>query len=103
MFPSDSSRLIVVFLQYATFHVFFPKAHFPPLGMAILNQTQLKDYSVNCDMYDPTSDSRLTYRTQNAMDYPVNVARNVARESAGTHFVFPSGTIPGDPSKRNPP
>ena len=24
------------------------------------------------------------------MDYPVNIARNVARAEAGTHFVFPS-------------
>jgi len=31
-----------------------------------------------------------TYRHKNDLDYPVNVARNVARLTANSHFVFPS-------------
>ncbi len=31
-----------------------------------------------------------SYKTENKLDYPVNVARNIARETANTYFVFPS-------------
>ena len=31
-----------------------------------------------------------TYKKKLKLDYPVNIARNVARATAGTHFVFPS-------------
>ena len=31
-----------------------------------------------------------TYKRSKELDYPVNVARNVARQTALTHFVFPS-------------
>ena len=32
----------------------------------------------------------VTYRSQNNLTYPVNIARNVARSLAMTYFVFPS-------------
>ena len=31
-----------------------------------------------------------SYKERKGILYPVNVARNIARESAATHFVFPS-------------
>ena len=79
--------------KYATFHIFFPIGHMPPKGVDILSQEHLSNFSVNCDMFDPEDGAKITYRKQNALDYPVNVARNIARETATTHFVFPSGNI----------
>ena len=32
----------------------------------------------------------VSYRTMNNLTYPVNVGRNIARQSATSHFVFPS-------------
>ena len=32
----------------------------------------------------------VSYRSMNNLTYPVNVARNIARLSATSHFVFPS-------------
>lgn len=63
----------------------------PPKGVEILSQDRLKNFSVNCDKFDLTDGIEITYRKQNELDYPVNVGRNIARETAGTHFVFPSG------------
>jgi len=31
-----------------------------------------------------------TYRSQHDLVYPINVARNVARETAYTHYIFPA-------------
>ena len=31
-----------------------------------------------------------SYRSTNNLTYPVNVARNIARQTATSHFVFPS-------------
>ena len=31
-----------------------------------------------------------SYRSINNLTYPVNVGRNIARQSATSHFVFPS-------------
>lgn len=35
-------------------------------------------------------DHEASYKAAKSLVYPVNVARNVAKESANTHFVFPS-------------
>ena len=32
----------------------------------------------------------ISYRSINNLTYPVNVGRNIARQSATSHFVFPS-------------
>ena len=47
---------------------------------------------LNCEVPEGLDPSRTeaTYRHRLGLDYPVNVARNVARITAGTHFVFPS-------------
>ena len=34
--------------------------------------------------------SSASYKTEKNLDYPVNVARNIARETANTYFIFPS-------------
>lgn len=49
-------------------------------------------YDFDCDIKAPyVNVSRNTmYRIKNNMTYPINVARNVAREMAQTHFIFAS-------------
>ena len=37
-----------------------------------------------------TNNEFLSYRSANGLTYPVNVGRNIARESATSHFVFAS-------------
>ena len=44
----------------------------------------------NCQSPEGLISSNLTYRHRLGLSYPVNVARNVARITASTHFVFPS-------------
>ena len=57
-------------------------------GTQILSQKQLASYVPDCARggrsYEPS------YKERKAILYPVNVARNIARQSAATHFVFPS-------------
>ena len=74
--------------RLATFHIFFPDLHIPPEGTDILSQKELAGYVPNCArgslIYKPS------YRERKEIRYPINVARNIARESAATHFVFAS-------------
>jgi len=72
--------------DFATFHLFFPLTHMP--SQVPRHQTLLRKRP-NCQIPEGLS-SKKTYRKSNHLDYPVNVARNVARVTASTHFVFPS-------------
>ena len=65
-------------VQWVSFHIFYPVDHQP----ANLNVT----FSA-CRDFRP---SVLSYRKAKQLDYPVNVARMIARESATTHYVFTS-------------
>lgn len=45
----------------------------------------------NCNDGPPYLNStRVTYRVANKLTYPINVARNIAKEAVQTHFVFSS-------------
>ena len=44
----------------------------------------------NCELPESLLNKVKTYKEKFNLDYPVNIARNVARATAGTHFVFPS-------------
>ena len=44
----------------------------------------------NCELPESLLEEVTTYKKKLSLDYPVNVARNVARLTAATHFVFPS-------------
>jgi len=87
--------------DFVTFHVFFDFEHIPeqiPHWQSLLYKRQ------NCDASEEgngelASRSNVTtnpqtqtqsYKKQNGLDYPVNLARNVARQTVSTHFVFPS-------------
>jgi len=71
----------------ATFHVFFDFAHTPaqvPRWKSLLNKRP------NCLKPEGIAKPSESYRKRNKLDYPVNVARNVARQTVSTHYVFPS-------------
>lgn len=75
--------------SYATFHVFFDLDHIPanvPRHDTLMKKRQHCEYPEGLDANRTES----TYRHRLGLDYPVNVARNVARLTATTHFVFPS-------------
>ena len=69
-----------------TFHIYFDLAHIPS---SVPRQDALLHKRPTCEL--PAGlQSTASYRRQHNLDYPVNVARNVARVTAATHFVFPS-------------
>jgi len=73
--------------QFATFHLFFDFEHTPsqvPKWRSLLNKRP------SCEVPEFLSNPGSTYRSSQHLDYPVNVARNVARTTAATHYVFPS-------------
>ena len=43
-----------------------------------------------CDREMPSIEGRETFRKANNLTYPINVARNTARQAANTHYVLPS-------------
>ncbi|XP_052747387.1 beta-1,4-glucuronyltransferase 1 [Bicyclus anynana] len=74
--------------QFVTFHVFFSHKHVPS---SIPNPDTFLQTPYNCTVkppYDVNANS--TYMKAKSLLYPVNVARNVAREAAVTHFILPS-------------
>ncbi|XP_044728931.1 beta-1,4-glucuronyltransferase 1-like [Chrysoperla carnea] len=75
--------------QHVTFHVFFSTKHVPkqvPKHDRVLND------QYNCSLAAPylNVDVSHMYKNQRKLLYPVNVGRNVARESAQTHFILAS-------------
>nr|XP_053627359.1 beta-1,4-glucuronyltransferase 1-like isoform X1 [Cherax quadricarinatus] len=69
-----------------TFHLYFDVSHFPsqvPPAEEVLTRKSECSQQVNLS-------SVSTYRYQQGLLYPVNVARNTARLAAKTYFVLPS-------------
>jgi len=79
-----SSRLVK---DLVTFHLIFPLEHIPA---DIVRHRLLNTMTGNCSATVDWGEGYKTYRKSKELDYPVNVARNVARETVQTHFVFPS-------------
>lgn len=50
------------------------------------------DFIYNCSEPPPyeNANSSLLYKSKYDLLYPINVGRNIAREAALTHFIFPS-------------
>ena len=72
------------------FHVFFEAEHFPERSEVEMWQTLLgEDKEHNCSSRPSQPENLKTYKERYGLVYPVNVARNVAREMATTAFVFP--------------
>ncbi|XP_015428778.1 PREDICTED: beta-1,4-glucuronyltransferase 1 [Dufourea novaeangliae] len=75
--------------QLVTFHVFFSSKHVPkvvPPTEKVLADTY------NCTLGPPWVNVTLSkmYKNEKKLLYPVNVGRNIARESAPTFYVFAS-------------
>ncbi|XP_077284047.1 beta-1,4-glucuronyltransferase 1-like [Arctopsyche grandis] len=74
--------------MYVTFHIYFSNAHIPS---QIPNMDQLLSDRFDCSFPEPyTGKQNISYKMQNRLLYPVNIGRNIARESALTHFVLAS-------------
>ncbi|CAB3237014.1 unnamed protein product [Arctia plantaginis] len=74
--------------QYVTFHVFFGNKHIPT-NIPIPDTFLATPY--NCTENPPfVVNASTTYMKQKDLLYPVNVARNIARDAALTHFILPS-------------
>ncbi|KAK8400373.1 hypothetical protein O3P69_003213 [Scylla paramamosain] len=73
--------------KHVTFHLFFEAKHTP---VKIPFTEELLKRKIDCGQEPPLWTNVTTYRRQNNLLYPVNVARNAARQAAQTYFVFPS-------------
>ncbi|KAL7642852.1 UNVERIFIED_CONTAM: hypothetical protein RMT77_006140 [Armadillidium vulgare] len=73
--------------KFVTFHIFFNFGHFP---QTILNSEELLKYKVNCSRNLKDLDVIYGYRWIKGLLFPINIARNIAWQNAGTYFVFPS-------------
>lgn len=74
--------------QYATFHIFFDDTFFPHKKIPLKFEDVESAYV--CPDTEPFSNTFPTFKMKNNLTYPVNVARNLARSSALTHFVLAS-------------
>lgn len=75
--------------EYVTFHVFFGTRHVPkqvPAASSVIGE------AANCSLRAPWINvtAASLYKTKAKILYPVNIGRNIARESATTHFILPS-------------
>lgn len=74
--------------QYVTFHLFFSTSHMPK---EIPDADTFMAKPFNCSMSPPYNvDESSTYMKKHSLLYPINIARNVARDAALTHFVLAS-------------
>ncbi|XP_045504649.1 beta-1,4-glucuronyltransferase 1 [Colias croceus] len=73
--------------QFVTFHIFFSHKHIPS---KIPDPDVLIQTPYNCTGKPPYDNVTTTYMKEKNLLYPVNVARNIARDAAVTHFILPS-------------
>ncbi|KAF5280659.1 hypothetical protein FQA39_LY05307 [Lamprigera yunnana] len=75
--------------EYVTFHIYFSTKHVPK-QVPQHDKVLLEPY--NCSLSPPYFNVSVDqmYKTQKKLLYPVNVGRNVARETAQTHFILAS-------------
>ncbi|XP_076757458.1 beta-1,4-glucuronyltransferase 1 [Xylocopa sonorina] len=75
--------------QLVTFHVFFSSKHVPKV-VPPTEKVMFDTY--NCSLGPPWVNATLSkmYKNEKKLLYPVNVGRNIARESAPTFYVFAS-------------
>lgn len=75
--------------QYATFHIYFSTKHIPK---NVPKDDKVLEPLYNCSIPAPyfNVSSNQMYKTQKKLLYPVNVGRNIARDSALTHFILAS-------------
>ena len=76
--------------EYVSFHIFFEAIHLPKIIPR--PQDVLQDETFNCAVPPPwyKATPKSMYRYKNKLLYPINVGRNLARDSAQTHYIFVS-------------
>lgn len=96
----DKTLSIILFLRnchqqssivkrFATFHIFF-ESNFFPLNFKMNFSKTESDFV--CPKSDPSFNvsQESSFKSSHNLTYSVNMARNLAREAALTHFVLPS-------------
>ncbi|XP_011301447.1 beta-1,4-glucuronyltransferase 1 [Fopius arisanus] len=76
--------------QLVTFHLYFSSKHVPKV---VPPSEKVIDEIYNCSLGAPWANPQYTskmYKNEKKLLYPVNVGRNVARESAVTHYLLAS-------------
>lgn len=75
--------------HFVTFHIFFPLEHMP--GYVPYSYDKWEYLGENfCNRFPPYEqfDYNISYKSQNNLLYPINMARNLARDASQTYFVF---------------
>lgn len=75
--------------EFVTFHLFFGTRHVPKQVPPARGATAV---AANCSLPAPWINvtAASLYKTKAKILYPVNIGRNIARESAVTHYILPS-------------
>lgn len=75
--------------QLVTFHIFFSSKHVPKV---VPSPEKIASDTYNCSLGPPWVNVSFAkmYKNEKKLLYPVNVGRNIARESAPTYFMFAS-------------
>lgn len=81
--------------ELVTFHFVFDSGHVPEGGIPdAVKASALEAGAADCGgldkMFPSANGGKSSYRSRLKLEYPVNVARNAAREAARTHFVLAS-------------
>lgn len=76
-----------------TFHLFFDHIYLPPSKEKLIKPEEIHNVTIQCNglnQSDAFPAKESLFKNIHQLSYPVNVARNVARESANSFFIFPS-------------
>lgn len=78
--------------ELVTWHIYFSTRHVPKEVPRHQDVLTFGGQAYNCSQIPPFAQStpEVTYKSQKKLLYPVNVGRNVARESASTYYILPS-------------
>jgi len=82
-------RCIEEVRKRVTFHLFF-ESEFAPAKILSKSIVDIAGRRANCSVNFSRVKSKVTFRHKMNLTYPINVARNVARENAQTHFTLSS-------------
>ena len=66
-----------VIADVVSFHFFFDVDHPPE---KVLSDFEVSTYDVECEYNQETEEEKQGYKEQAKLDYPINVARNIARQ-----------------------
>lgn len=78
--------------DYVTFHIFLPQNDMPSSRIPS-NEREAQNWPYDCEEYGAFYEyapREGMYKTMTNLTFPINVARNIARRSANTHFILAS-------------